>query len=132
MAVETTGWGRAPLDAVTVEDGYAEYLRDLEQQQGFAIIATVDGERVAVGRCRMYGEVARLFGAVILPQARNRGAYGRVLAARLTQAKTWGATLAQTRARPSTSALTLMRAGFERYRVERCYRIGLTVEDPTV
>ncbi len=126
VEVETTGWGRAPLDAASIEVGYEEYLRDLEGRQGFAILATVDGVPAAIGRCRMYGDVARLAGAVTLERARNRGAYVRVLAARLVLARSWGATLALTRARPSTSAPILERLGFERYRVERCYSVRLT------
>lgn len=111
--------------------GFAEYVRALQDRQGFAILATIDAMPAAAGRCRMYGEVARLAGAVTLPKARKQGAYERVLAARLTLARSWGATLALTRARPSTSVPILARAGFERYRIERCYSRSLNEEQPT-
>lgn len=130
VAVETAGWGRAPLDPAFVERGYVEYVRGVENREGFAILATIDGVPAAAGRCRMYGEVARLAGAVTLPEARRRGACRRVLAARLALAETWGAALALARARPSTSAPILEHGGFERYRVERCYSVRLSHQQP--
>ncbi len=67
------------------------------------------------------GLVARLWGGAVLPDARGRGAYRALLAARCAFAVEQGATLALVKGRVATSAPVLRRAGFTAYGQERCY-----------
>jgi hypothetical protein len=121
--VETAGWGRvAPSPGVLVEEW--ERLRaDLVSSSAFALLATTDGTPAAVGRCRLFASVVRLFGAVTLPEFRRRGLYSSVVAARCRLGRVHGATLALTKARPATSAPILKQAGFRSYWTERCWRL---------
>lgn len=94
-------------------------------RSGFRSIAYLDTQPVATGGCTIVGEVARLWGAGVLPEFRGRGAYRTVLRHRLELAQTLGATLGLTKGRAATSSPILRRAGFRRFGVERCYRLAL-------
>jgi GNAT superfamily N-acetyltransferase len=72
------------------------------------------------------GLVARLWGGAVLPEARGRGAYRALLAARCAFAVEQGATLALVKGRVATSAPVLRRAGFTAYGQERCYARDLS------
>ena len=71
------------------------------------------------------GDVARLYGAVTLPEFRSRGCYHAVLGARLRIARDLGATIAITRGRPLTSGRLLVTSGFTVHDVETCYRLSV-------
>lgn len=125
--VETAGWGRVPPPPAVLVEDWERLRADLESSAAFALVATMDGTPASVGRCRLFGSVIRLFGAVTLPSFRRRGLYTSVLAARCRLGHAQGATLALTKARPGTSAPVLEQAGFRSYGAERCWR--LLVED---
>ncbi|MHB1535000.1 MAG: GNAT family N-acetyltransferase [Acidimicrobiales bacterium] len=120
---EAAGWGRvAPSPAVLAADW--ERLRaDVASSAAFALLATMEGTPALVGRCRGFGSVIRLFGAVTLPSFRRQGLYCSVLAARCRLGRAQGATLALTKARFDTSAPVLERVGFRSHGAERCWRL---------
>ena len=89
------------------------------------MLARVDGEPASSGGCTLDGEVAKLWGAVTLPEFRRRGGYRAVLAERLRLARDHGATLALVKGRVETSAPILARAGFTDYGEERCYWLSI-------
>ncbi|MHB8380069.1 MAG: GNAT family N-acetyltransferase [Acidimicrobiales bacterium] len=126
VAVETRGWSRSRPPDEAIRRRLIDTLGELESWTGFQVVAFVDGEPAATGRCTPAGEVARLWGAVTLPAFRRRGCYQAVLSTRLRLAYDRGATLALTRGRPLTSGPLLTRAGFSAYGEERCYRLFVT------
>lgn len=124
-SIETRGWGRTLPDETTTNSRLTATLDDLRTWSGFQVVAFIDNEPAATGRCTLNGEVARLWGAVTLPEFRGHGCYRAILSERLRFVKDHGATLALTRGRPSTSGPILERAGFTAHGEERCYRIAL-------
>lgn len=122
--VETHGWGRAALDEAVLAHRLREVRSQLEVGSGFQFVALIEGEPAATACCVLYGEVARLFGAVTLPEFRRRGCYQALLSERLRRAQGSGATIALTRARPTTSGPLLVRAGFTLNGEEHCYRFS--------
>ncbi len=121
--VETAGWGRVPPSPAVLAEGWERLRADVASSAAFALLATMDGPPASVGRCRLFGSVVRLFGAVTLPSFRRRGLYRSVLAARCRLGRAEGATLALTKARSATSAPVLERVGFRSYGAERCWRL---------
>ena len=99
-------------------------------------LALVDGEVRGHGGIGLApggldgGLVARLWGGAVLPEARGRGAYRALLAARCAFAVEQGATLALVKGRVATSAPVLRRAGFTAYGQERCYQRHLPDGEP--
>ncbi|MHB1209093.1 MAG: GNAT family N-acetyltransferase [Acidimicrobiales bacterium] len=122
--VEAHGWGRAALDEAALSDRLDEVKSQLERGSHFQLVALIEGEPAATVSCALDGEVARLYGAVTLPEFRNRGCYHALLAERLRRAHESGAAVAITRARPMTSGPLLVRAGFSLHGEERCYRLS--------
>ncbi|MCA9570958.1 MAG: GNAT family N-acetyltransferase, partial [Myxococcales bacterium] len=113
-AVWAEGWGQ--------QDGTAlrDVQRYLEQPDVRLFLAHVDGEPAGVAGTRDLDGGAYLFGAVVLPRHRGRGAYRDLLTARLADLASRGVPLAVTHARDATSTPILDRAGFRRvfgYRV---------------
>ncbi len=125
LLVEARGWGRASLDEAGIARQYAETLDDLETWSGFQVVVFIGGEPAAIGRCTIHGNVARLWGAVTLPEFRGLGCYRAVLAARMRYAHAHGATIALTRGRTATSSPILLRSGFTSHGEERCYRVTI-------
>jgi GNAT superfamily N-acetyltransferase len=123
--VATRGWGRSSQDEDVVVRRFAEVLSNLESLSGFRFVAYVDGKPASTGSFTMFNDIARLYGAVTLPEFRGRGCYRAVLARRLNRAQESGATLALTRGRPATSGTILIRAGFTVYGEERCYCLAV-------
>lgn len=123
--VETRGWGRSSLDDDAMGCRLADVLANLKMATQFQFVAFVDGLPASTGCCRIQGEVARLYGAVTLPEFRLRGCYHAVLSTRLRQAQDLGATLALTRGRPLTSGPLLVKAGFTVHDEEHCYRLAV-------
>jgi len=125
VVVETLGWGRSMPSEETLDQRLLDALRDLEEWVEFQVVASVNGDPTATGRCTIVGDVARLWGAVTLPEFRRRGCYQAVLSRRTRLAVEHGATLALTRGRPLTSGPLLIRAGFTVYGEERCYGLAI-------
>jgi GNAT superfamily N-acetyltransferase len=133
-AVNVPVWGQQPLTPERLDADLAELRRGLADGTGFRVLARLDGRAVATGGVTLadppagwpqLGRVARLWGAATLPDARGRGAYRAVLAARLARARSLGASVALVQGRTGTSAPVLTRAGFRKYGEERLY--GLAV-----
>ncbi len=125
LAVAVRGWRRKEPDQARLDRELAEAIRDLADWTGFRVLARVDGEPASSGGCTLDGEVAKLWGAVTLPELRRRGGYRAVLAERLRLARDHGATLALVKGRVETSGPILARAGFTGYGEERCYWLSI-------
>jgi GNAT superfamily N-acetyltransferase len=119
------GWGRKAPSEADEERDFRDMIRDLADWTGFRVVAFADGEPASSGGCTLDGEVAKLWGAVTLPEFRRRGTYRAVLAERLRLARDHGATLALVKGRVATSQPILVRAGFADYDEERCYWLPL-------
>jgi GNAT superfamily N-acetyltransferase len=107
------------------DDGLREELDEIAASlaagTGGRVISRLDGVAVSTGGCTVADGFVRLWGAATLPEARGRGAYRAVLAARLRLGAEMGATTALVKGRISTSAPILARAGFEHFGDERGY-----------
>lgn len=97
--------------------------------EGGMLVAYVDGVAVGTGGVTMADEVARLWGGGVAEQARRRGVYRAILAARLVYGASHGATMALVKGRIETSAPILRRAGFAAYGQERIYRVPLSLSE---
>lgn len=99
----------------------AEVLDELERASGAWVVGWLDG--VPVGRARVGFEhrVAPLVGAAVLPEARRRGVYAAMLAARLDLASTARCHTAVTKARRTQSLPVLLREGFTAIGHERAH-----------
>jgi len=81
----------------------------------FRYLVRIDGVPVGAAGLTVEEGVAKLWGAGVLAEARGRGAYRALLAARLTQAAALGARFALVKARIGTSSPILRKAGFVVY-----------------
>ncbi|NDK89026.1 GNAT family N-acetyltransferase [Gordonia desulfuricans] len=88
-------------------------------------VARIDGEPVGAGGYEHVRAVARMWGAAIVTEARSRGAYRSLVAARLDDARTLGAGLAIIHAEQTSSPI-LQRLGFGRFAERRLTSIPLT------
>lgn len=119
------GFGEAP----PTEELLRHYARELEEQErsgtrtSFEFVAFVDGQAAASAGFTLVGQVARFWGAATLAEARGRGAYRALVAARCAEARRRGARIALTKARVGTSGPILRRAGFRALGQERCYEL---------
>lgn len=102
--VNAAAWGYPPPSESDV-DREAAALRC-----GY-VLGCWRGEPVGVAGCTLAGEVARLWGAAVVPAARRRGVYRAMVVARLADSRQRGATLALVHAQP-TSSRVLQRLGF--------------------
>lgn len=108
--VDAEVWGYRELTAAEIDEQAANlwpgrfgaFVDDRAAgSAGYGLVTSERGE-----------SVARLFGAGVMPRLRGRGAYRGLLAARLEDARTRGATLALVHARSGTSGPILRRIGF--------------------
>lgn len=112
--------GEMPEDDVLVAHA-REAAEDHAAGRGGQLLARLDGRSVGAAGLTMAGTTARLWGGAVLPDARRRGAYRAMLAARLEYAVAHGATMALVKGRVETSGPILRRVGFEAYGQERSY-----------
>ncbi|MBZ5732978.1 GNAT family N-acetyltransferase [Nocardioides sp. TRM66260-LWL] len=77
-------------------------------------LATLDGEPAGAGGYGIVDDVARLWGAGVVPRHRRQGVYAALVECRVESARERGASLALVHALP-TSAPILRRLGFERF-----------------
>ena len=124
--VTVRGWRRREPAAAALVRQFTEVMRDLETWASFLVVASVRGQAASSGGCTLRGEIAKLWGAVTLPEYRRRGSYRAVLAERLRLAREHGAALALVKGRVETSGPILVRAGFADYGQERCYWLPIT------
>jgi GNAT superfamily N-acetyltransferase len=101
-------------------------LAKLRSGGGGAVVAYLDGRPVGSGGLTVVGADARFWGGAVLPDARGRGVYRALLAARLRYALDHGATLALVKGRVQTSGPILRRAGFTGHGQERSWLISLS------
>jgi GNAT superfamily N-acetyltransferase len=87
------------------------------------LVAYRDGVAVGTGGYTVAGEVLRLWGGAVVPEARGAGVYRAVLDHRMRAGRALGCRLALVKGRVTTSAPILRRAGFAAYGEERGYRI---------
>lgn len=80
---------------------------------------------VGTGGFTVAGDVLRLWGAAVVPDARGTGVYRAVLDHRLRAGRAMGCTMALVKGRVETSAPVLRRAGFEEYGEERAYHLAV-------
>ena len=85
------------------------------------VVAWRDGVAVGTAGHVVAGDVLRLWGACVLPEARHTGVYRALLEHRLRAGRDAGCRLALVRGRVETSAPVLRRAGFQEYGQERSY-----------
>ncbi len=126
LAVSVQGWDIVEPDETEIARQFSETVRDLAAWTAFRVVAIVDDEPVSVGACRLFGEVAHLWGAITLPASRGHGSYRAVLTERLRLAREHGATLAMAKGRALASGPILLRAGFTDYGEERCFWLPAT------
>jgi GNAT superfamily N-acetyltransferase len=85
------------------------------------LVAYRDGTAVGTGGYTVAGDVLRLWGGAVLPEARGTGVYRAVLDHRLRAGRALGCRVALVKGRVETSAPVLRRAGFATYGEERAY-----------
>lgn len=111
-------WGyRAPTDA----DLRARFD---ELGPGWFLVSLA-GQPVGTGGYSLVGEVARLWGAAVIPSARGRGAYRALVAARAADAGARGGTLVLVHALATTSSSILRRLGFRKVGEQRIFRASI-------
>lgn len=89
------------------------------------LVACRDGTAVGTGGYTVAGDVLRLWGGAVVPEARGTGIYRAVLDHRLRAGRSLGCRLALVKGRVETSAPILRRAGFAAYGEERGYRLSV-------
>lgn len=120
------GFGEAPPS----DELLRHFAQELDEQErsdrrtSFEFVAFVDGEPVSSAGFTLVGQVARFWGAATLPEARGKGAYRALVAARCAEAHRRGGRIALTKARTGTSGPILRRAGFRALGQERCYELA--------
>jgi hypothetical protein len=88
------------------------------------VLAWRDGAVVGTAGHVVAGDVLRLWGACVLPEARHTGVYRGLLDHRLRAGLGAGCRMALVKGRVETSAPVLRRAGFGEYGQERSYRLA--------
>lgn len=116
--------GTMPSDDVLLAHA-EEAEEDRLAGRGGQLLVHLDGAPIGAAGITMAGTTARLWGAGVVPQARRRGAYRALLAARLEYAVAHGATMALVKGRVETSGPILRRVGFASYGQERSYVVRL-------
>jgi GNAT superfamily N-acetyltransferase len=102
--VNAAAWGYAQPSDDDVERAFARL------RPGY-VLGCWEGDAVGVAGFTLAGEVARFWGAAVVPAARGRGVYRAMVRARMAAAAEQGATLALVHAQP-TSSPVLQRLGF--------------------
>lgn len=92
---------------------------------GGAVVAYLDGRPVGTGGVTVAGPDGRLWGGGVVSEARGRGVYRALLAARLGYAVAHRCEIALVKGRVETSGPILRRAGFEAFGQERSYLLAL-------
>lgn len=118
-------FGGSATDRAVLEATFPGEAAKVRSGGGGAAVAYLDGRPVGSGGLTVAGTDARLWGGVVLPDARRRGVYRAVLAARLDYARWAGADLAIVKGRVQTSGPVLRRAGFAPFGQERSWLLPI-------
>jgi GNAT superfamily N-acetyltransferase len=105
--VTAAAWGYPPPSSPSQDDVERAFAN---LRRGY-VLGCWQGRPVGVGGYTLAADVARFWGAAVVPAARGRGVYRAMVRARMADAAEQGATLALVHARPSSSAV-LQRVGF--------------------
>ncbi len=107
--IAAVAFGTEPADSSATSSVF-----DAERSEGAvaAYMAFIDGRAVATGRATFAAHGVVLNGGATLPEARGRGAYRALVAARAREAKRRGIEWVVVQARPSAAPI-LLRLGFE-------------------
>lgn len=97
----------------------------VEEGRSPMLVAYRSGVALGTGGYSVAGDVLRLWGGAVLPDARGTGAYRALLDHRLRAGRDAGCRMALVKGRVETSAPVLRRAGFVEYGVERAYRVAV-------
>lgn len=89
------------------------------------LVAYRGGTAAGIGGFTVAGDVLRMWGGAVLPEARGTGVYRAVLDHRLRAGRDRGCRMALVKGRVETSAPILRRAGFAAYGEERAYRLSV-------
>ena len=115
---EAESWAHLSVRGWSEYQEYAHLMLDLarlnaKRKGGVAFTAELAGEPIATGALSIHDGVALLAGASTVPEARNKGAQGALLQARLQHAGSMGCDLAMMCAEPgSASQRNAERHGF--------------------
>lgn len=115
--ISRLAWGFAPP---VLQDPAS--AKDDDEEPGM-FVATCSGAPAGAGGYSLCGEVARMWGAAVLPDFRGRGVYRCLIAARLRDAAERGATLALVHAEQTSSPI-LQGLGFSKVGERRRVRIA--------
>jgi GNAT superfamily N-acetyltransferase len=114
--------------------GYPE-PSDADIEQAFArltagsFVGYWTGTPAGTGGYTLAGDVARFWGAAVLPAFRGRGVYRALVRARMVDATSRGATLALVHAIDQTSSPILQRLGFQVYGQQQVLALRLDAAD---
>lgn len=117
-------FGGSAADHAALAEQHPGEVAKLRSGGGGAVVAYLDGRPVGSGGLTVVGDDARFWGGAVLPEARGRGVYRALLAARLGYAIDHGAQLALVKGRVETSGPILRRAGFTGHGQERSYLLS--------
>jgi GNAT superfamily N-acetyltransferase len=106
--VNSVAWGYPQPSEDEIDRAFTELARG-------SFVGYWQGTPAGAGGYTLAGEVARLWGAAVVPAFRGRGVYRALVRARLAEAMSRGATLALVHADRRTSSPILQRLGFEVY-----------------
>ncbi|WP_266215347.1 GNAT family N-acetyltransferase [Paraliomyxa miuraensis] len=106
--VMARGWDMDPTPLLA----FHQRILDTARERVPMHLARLDGRPAGTAAGAMFQRSAYLMGAVVLPEARGRGLYRALVAARAELAVARGIRLLTTHARSTTSAPILMRLGF--------------------
>lgn len=111
------GWGYSDPSGASIQAAYRKLVPG-------SFLAHCSGVPAGTGGFTLVGPVARFWGASVVPANRGRGVYRGLVATRLANAATRGATLALVHAGPTSSPL-LQRLGFVKFGERHTFRIDL-------
>lgn len=113
--VNAAAWGYPAPTEEDVDRAFAGL------RQGY-VIGSWRGEPVGVAGYTLAVDVARFWGAAVVPEARGHGVYRAMVRARMQDAAGRGGTLALVHARPSSSPI-LQRLGFTLHGQQRVFAL---------
>jgi GNAT superfamily N-acetyltransferase len=125
-AVGVVGFGGELPPDDRIEENAARDALTVPAGEGGMLVAYTGGLAAGSGGVTMADRVARLWGGAVVPEARGRGIYRALLAARLAYGADHGATMALVKGKIDTSAPILRRAGFSAFGQEPLYRVPLS------